>query len=335
MPRLIIYKLDGEIIHAQAVNSSHSPNHLTEELIGRFRAALADGGMRAILIDEHIRAETHHVRHAKESLAIIGKGETRFAFLEPMRNMLRPSAKLFQSEDPAKRIEFVVAPADPAKVKLQPGVTIYVPIVGRWYCLASLLRCLSKMDHIDEVPVDLMIHDNSLDPEMERVLRAFLASQTRYRSISYHRDIHEKALALPELAYRTAAVYQRAITVCDTHFLLTIEDDVLPRQDVLPRLYRRIMAHGRGCAAVAAEVAERRECHSMCWLYENGEMRYVPTGEKLDAVSFSCTLYQTRPLKGLGMVPRWKDGPVATDIALWARLREEGYHAACEWGCGC
>lgn len=329
MPTFIVYRqLDGQISLVRRVNTTHEPTQVAAELYAQFQDA--ESGHRAILIEDEISPQRHRVLNLDGNIAVVDKDDKRFGNGKQITEILL--------EPPAAAARFVPPPPDPVNVtmELTRGITIIVPISGRWHCLAGLLKFLRDCE-LPKCPVILSINDNSLEPEMAAVLRRFLWSvSSKYAGTSYFHDADVRP-PREDAGYRTAKIYQRAADACLTKCLLTLEDDVIPSLDAIPRLYEALVKAPADVLATAAAVPARSNGSIMAWRFPNSEPKVCEPHETVEAVSFSCTLHQARALKSLGFVPSVPEifGAPHTDFALWLRLKRCGYRPLVLWDVKC
>ena len=332
MPTLIVYRqLDGQISLVRHVNSVHEPTQVAAELYAQFQDP--ETGHRAILIEDEISPQRHRVLNLDDNIAVVDKDDKRFGNGKPITEiLLEPPA--------AAAARFVLPPPDPVDVtmELSRGITIIVPISGRWHCLATLLKFLRDCE-LPKCPVILSINDNSLDTEMGALLRRFLwtVSGAKYAAgTSYFQDADVRP-PREDAGYRTAKIYQRAADACLTKCLLTLEDDVIPPLDAIPRLYEALVKAPADVLAAAAAVPARSNGSIMAWRFPNNEPKICEPHETVEGVSFSCSLHQARALKSLGFVPSVPEifGAPHTDFALWLRLKRCGYRPLVIWDLKC
>ena len=338
MSQLIIFRTDnGQIVVASRVNKNHSSGNFPPK-IRRLLAHAEELNLKHIFIDDHVDEHTHRVELSHTGYSVVRKEEADPRWLEPLLSLVGEIPK-----DPPRvvnPVRYVVpAGAAPEHIMLQPGITIFVPLTGRWFVADLLFTFLREVEFPDTI-VNLILYDNSNDESFGSLCKWFLVGVNRYSSVQYIEDPVKSTSDSIETIDAVARVYRRMSYVVDTEFVLTVEDDVIPDKTALVKLWEEIK--GGNIAAVSGNILDRQSEKTMAWYFrpDADSIQFAQEREivqRVDAVSFSCTLFRTRAVKMCAIRERWKDMESihATDITLMRELKEHEFEVKIAWDVTC
>ena len=229
-----------------------------------------------------------------------------------------------------------------AAAHCQQHITIFTPFAGRrqWFEIYS--ESVRNLHH-DPTLVSLHWYDTSGDKEFGNMLRKTIAkmpfSQTTYTAAP-HPPLwgHDAASLLKnrvgnthnaQYYYELAVVraYNHMLAHCNTEFVLTIEDDVIPEPDTLERLFA---AMDEDVVAVVAPYRCPRNGHFLVWhMTPDGrpDFPYDPgTGiQQVAGSGFGCSLFRVSALKKFPIMTRvGEDPPRWYDHIAFEQLRKKG-----------
>jgi len=172
---LIIYKEDtGQIVFDEWVNKNHSSGHLSSKA-KRLLLHQRELSLRHIYIDDHISKNSHEVKQSETGISVVRREDTDPRTLEPLLSLV---GELNRGEIEKTNLQIryaTPAAADPSNVKLQRGITLFIPTTARWHCASELFEAINKLDHPEDIPVNLTIYDNSGDESFGGLCRWFLS----------------------------------------------------------------------------------------------------------------------------------------------------------------
>jgi len=223
-------------------------------------------------------------------------------------------------------------------------LTLFIPLSGRRWAWEQQSKFLDRQ-HYEHRQLRLILCDTSGDPEFSNAIREWLlgcdyedvrhlqfplcerglADQTR-SIVSVERDVN---LAM-------CRIYNRLRAELQTEWVWILEDDVIPPDDVLPRL----MSHfDSNVASVSAAYNSRYDGLPLAWtgdaVVNGGTPRCAArrTGvERVRGTGFGCLLLRSERLRqhafSLPRGVRYYDPEFFKQIGdQWIRL--------CDWSCWC
>jgi glycosyltransferase involved in cell wall biosynthesis len=215
-------------------------------------------------------------------------------------------------------------------------VTIFTPLSGRtafWAEYAQWLKAQTWPRH----QTRLMLCDTAGDEEFAAQVRGFLVN-CDYSDIRYlSRTVGEPGLAdLPRSSHKNAVrmacsrIYNCMAREVTTPWVLIVEDDILPKPDVIEQLL-----HGFDEKTVSVAAPYRSRYHDGYVAYEFGENRRYqslkPNGGLAFTVAngFGCTLLRSSILQDYVFAA---DGPVPDfDLAFYRHLQHRGWRCKIDW----
>lgn len=230
---------------------------------------------------------------------------------------------------------------DDAGLSHEP-VTIVVPLSGRAGLLLMLTDWLERQTWPRE-QCRLMLIDNSHSvrfgsavrrwvagcdyPDVRqcrsRAGRAGLADEQRTSRPDHDREVHRTV----------AGIYNRAFRESATDYVLTLEDDIEPPDDVIERLMRAMRPK---VAAASAAYKHRNGQHWLAWRGVAGKREYLPQGdsvERIDGAGFGCLLLRRLVADSLQLTT---DGPTAFyDANAFDQIAKMRWQVALDWSAKC
>lgn len=234
-------------------------------------------------------------------------------------------------------------------------VTLFVALSGRSAVWPRFQQFLEQQTW-PHSQVKLWLLDTSQDERFGRRIRRWI-SQCGYADVRYRAE----AVALPGLAdvprdngstldavrMAAARIYNRLAREVNGHYVLTLEDDVIPPNDVIERLLRGFDHH---VASVAAPYPSRFHKGYVAWTAGRQiiEERPVPAldvatdddGEpvlryaQVEGNGFGCTLFRVDVFREALFTAR-QQPYVDFDPAFYERLKATGLQAKVCWDAEC
>jgi len=333
MSQIILY--DGEqIIHVSRVNRNHAnADGAKLGLPERVRVLLAENpGTRAIVIEDGVKARTHHVVQDGGVLHV-----KRLDVPSDIAKRLADAARRARST-PQPAVSFVhqTVPTEGTILRRPKTITLFTPFAAAWtvpYYLASL----DALAIPDGWSVEVLWYDNTNDERASGALRAYMSETNRWDDVRYHVDQTQAALDADRTAVagRMVSIYSEWLTPrVSTELLFTWEHDVLLQPDTLCRCLE-VMGE-RDAIAVGACVWDRRQQRPLAWCIESGQrtrIRWAEDGEDVQGVSFSATLFRASDVARFPLrpAPAAKGSWLGADLALMCDFAKAGLRVDVLW----
>lgn len=222
------------------------------------------------------------------------------------------------------------------------SVTIVVPLSGRrdlWDITENWLTC----QRWPREQCRLMLIDNSHNGDHGDMVRDWVAScgypDVRYiKTTAGRRGLaDERRTGRPEhdrkVHQTVAGIYNQAFAECSTDYILTLEDDIEPPEDLIERLMKSVDGN---VAAVTGAYRHRNGKHWMAWHGTPTHHDYaeqVGNVDEIDGTGFGCLLLRRVVADSLKLTT---DGVSPFyDSNAFGDIRSMGWKVLIDWSAEC